>query len=445
MTNILLFALEITVAELLFSLRMQKRKFFWLRLIGWIVAMAGVSALCALLPDIVFSNAVAVSGLYIGLFVLSVLLMMMCYDEKWINVFFCGICAYTLQHMAYGFANLAITCITRTRSPILDLYADGTNASNMFGRETSIAFLVYALCFYTSYGVCFMLFRKAVDKNRQIKIRSAQVPLLIAMGLLIDIALNMMFVYLVPSDVEVMVNIIFSVYSCAACILFLFVLFGLAKNKKLEDEKNFIEYLSKKQTELYDIRKENMELVNMKAHDMKYQLREIGKNQFMPQETISEIERIIIANDAVIKTGYPVLDMLLTDKSMYCGKNDISFTCLADGAAISFMSDADIYSLFGNALDNAIESCMKMDGKAPRIIGMKLAAVDNFVSVNVYNSFDGEIVIRDGLPQTSKSDSAFHGYGMKSIRYIVEKYSGDLQIQTDGSVFNLNILLPIPK
>lgn len=445
MTNIILFTLEITVAEILFSLRMQKRRLFWLRLIGWIAVMAGVAALCVLLPKIVFSNAVAVSGLYIGLFILSVLLMMMCYDEKWINVFFCGICAYTLQHMAYGFANLVITCLTRTRSPILDLYSDGVNASNMFARETSIVLLVYALCFYLAYGISFMLFRKAVDKNRRIKIRSAQVPLLIAMGLLIDIALNMMFVYLVPSDVEVMVNIIFSVYSCAACILFLFVLFGLAKNKKLEDEKNFIEYLSKKQTELYDIRKENMELVNMKAHDMKYQLRELGKNQFMPQETIGEIERVLIANDAVIKTGYPVLDMLLTDKSMYCGKNDISFTCIADGAAISFMSDADIYSLFGNALDNAIESCMKMRGKEPRVIGLKLAAVDNLVTVNVYNSYEGEIVIRDGLPQTSKSDSVFHGYGMKSIRYIVEKYGGDMQILTDGEVFNLNILLPIPQ
>lgn len=63
------------------------------------------------------------------------------------------------------------------------------------------------------------------------------------------------------------------------------------------------------------------------------------------------------------KTGNKVLDTVLTTKSLYCNKHGIIFTCVADGTLLDFMDVMDICSIFGNALDNAIECEMKIPEK----------------------------------------------------------------------------------
>ena len=62
------------------------------------------------------------------------------------------------------------------------------------------------------------------------------------------------------------------------------------------------------------------------------------------------------------------------------------------------------------------------------------------------NFYQGEIRMNaDGYPCTTKSNKDYHGYGIKSIRMVTEKYDGSLSIRTKGDIFNLNILIPIPK
>ena len=56
-----------------------------------------------------------------------------------------------------------------------------------------------------------------------------------------------------------------------------------------------------------------------------------------------------------------------------------------------------------------------------------------------------KIILKDGLPLTTKNDHNSHGYGMKSIRYIVEKYNGNLIIDCNNNIFVLSILLSINK
>ena len=107
------------------------------------------------------------------------------------------------------------------------------------------------------------------------------------------------------------------------------------------------------------------------------------------------------------------------------------------------MSDTDIYSLFGNMIDNAIEAVKHFEpGK--RTIGLSVKNVKNFVVVNIYNRFEGDLSFENGLPLTTKQNRPFHGYGLKSIRNIVEKYNGNMRISTDNHVFSLTIVFLIP-
>ena len=56
----------------------------------------------------------------------------------------------------------------------------------------------------------------------------------------------------------------------------------------------------------------------------------------------------------------------------------------------------------------------------------------------------GEIRFVDGLPQTSKENKEYHGFGTRSIKTLTEKYGGDLKISAENGIFRLSIMLPIP-
>ena len=106
------------------------------------------------------------------------------------------------------------------------------------------------------------------------------------------------------------------------------------------------------------------------------------------------------------------------------------------------MDKTDIYALFGNLVDNAIEAVTKLSDAEKRIIDLTVRGVDNMVAISVSNYFDGNLVTdSDGLPTTTKSNTEYHGFGLKSIKYIVQKYDGDLTITTKDNLFTADIVL----
>ena len=199
-----------------------------------------------------------------------------------------------------------------------------------------------------------------------------------------------------------------------------------------------------KEKEQYLISKENIEIINIKCHDMKHQIRKIKNNEHVDDSIIKELEEAVAIYDSIAKTGNKALDVILTEKALYCSKNDIILTYVADGAKLSFMAESDIYSLFGNALDNAIESVLKIKETEKRIIELTIHQINEFVTISIKNSYSGVINFNEnGIPITTKMDTAYHGYGVKSISLIADKYDGNVSFNTKNEIFNLSILLPL--
>ena len=67
----------------------------------------------------------------------------------------------------------------------------------------------------------------------------------------------------------------------------------------------------------------------------------------------------------------------------------------------------------------------------------------NFLIIRFENYYEGDILFDKGLPVTTKKQKAAHGYGLKSLRYTVHKYGGEVNINTDGNWFCLGILIPL--
>ena len=138
-----------------------------------------------------------------------------------------------------------------------------------------------------------------------------------------------------------------------------------------------------------------------------------------------------------------MLDTILFSKQLYCAKHRIAMMVVADGARLGFMDVMDICSVFGNALDNAIESVLKLPDKEKRLIRIAVYTQNNFLMIRVENYFEGPLQMEDGEFKTTKRDKGRHGYGIKSIHCIAEKYGGSVSAEAQDNWFHLRVLLPI--
>ena len=215
----------------------------------------------------------------------------------------------------------------------------------------------------------------------------------------------------------------------------------------LRSELASIQNILHRQFEQYQQSKESIALINRKYHDIKHQIAVVRAETDPAKQSayLAEMEHGIKAYEAQNKTGNQVLDTVLMTKSLQCSEQNIQLTCVADGALLDFMEVMDICTVFGNALDNAIESVLKLDAVKKRLIRVALYSQNNFVIIRIENYFESELRMEDGLPATTKSEKGYHGFGLKSIRYTAEKYSGSLTIRTEDDWFVLRVLIPIPS
>lgn len=195
----------------------------------------------------------------------------------------------------------------------------------------------------------------------------------------------------------------------------------------------------------YQQSQETLDLINYKYHDLKHHIIALRaeENKEKRNAYLDRMEDEIKNYEAQSKTGNKVLDTLLTSKNLYCMRNEISLTYVVDGARLDFMDVMDICSIFGNALDNAIECEKKIGEKEKRMIHVSMFVQQAFLIIRFENYCEGELTFEKNLPVTTKKQAEFHGYGLKSLRHTVHKYGGEVDIDVEDNWFRLKILIPI--
>lgn len=210
---------------------------------------------------------------------------------------------------------------------------------------------------------------------------------------------------------------------------------------ELESVQNILnnQYVQYKQS------REAMDLINYKYHDLKHHIIALRAQESSREREayLDKMEEEIREYEAQNKTGNQVLDTLLTTKQLYCMKHKILLTCVVDGTLFDFMDVMDICSIFGNALDNAIECEKKIQDKERRMIHLSAFSQKNFLIIRFENYCEETLEFTSDLPVTTKSNSRFHGYGLKSLRYTVHKYGGEVHISNEDNCFCLKILIPM--
>lgn len=238
-------------------------------------------------------------------------------------------------------------------------------------------------------------------------------------------------------------------YFCAVTsILFsafvLGILYAFYRISFLRQEEEMLKYLQNEKEKQYEFSKQNMDIINQKCHDLKRQIQALRFSGEAEREDLyQETEKNAEFFDYVVKTDNEILNTILTEKGLICYNRRIRLTCMVQSCDFQRISVIDLYTILSNAIDNAIECASKYKEESKKIISVHISQTGGMLSIMIDNYFDGELIFENGQLKTSKEDSNYHGFGMRSIQMLVKRYQGDIRISHTNLTFSLQIMLPV--
>lgn len=178
-------------------------------------------------------------------------------------------------------------------------------------------------------------------------------------------------------------------------------------------------------------------------HDIKNKLLSVsglladGQIETAVEAIKGEVDFLDEANNGIINSGNPAIDAVLQSKLVTAEKKGIKLDFsvkISDKITVDLL---ELGVLIGNALDNAIEATEKLENTTDKTIFASLITMGGRIVVSVENPVNTEVDInRIG---STKADKVNHGYGIKSMKTIAQKYDGDVFVSCEGNIFTTSI------
>lgn len=236
------------------------------------------------------------------------------------------------------------------------------------------------------------------------------------------------------------------VYAIIGCIFALIIQVYISRWEEERSQAFIMRRLLADSEKQYEQWKNSVDMVHIALHDIKHML---AQAQALAEKTQIELPDLTAMRQwvdgyASIRTGSDVLDVLLRNMADLCRQGHITLNCAVYTDQLKHFDGTRLYFLFNNAIDNAMKSTALVKDPDKRIIDVSIRRFGSSVVIHIWNYYTGELTFVDGLPMT-KRDRQIHGFGMKSIRMIVDQFDGALNIHADNEVFNLDIMLPLAE
>lgn len=343
-----------------------------------------------------------------------------------------AIVAYTIQHMAY-----------QTMVLILDTGLTQRMYESWGADVTSVLYNVFL---YTGYVACYVGSYFAICrpyiKNCKYIFRTISIIVLGVSEFLIINAANAIASNSI-SAWNYQAKAVQAVTLLSFCILLDIIIIGCFELVKKQQQALLMEvnYNMRLESAMKD--NDSIAFINMKCHDLRKKIRFIKEHKDMlSDDDLNQIEEALRIYDTGVKTGSRDLDMLIQARSLYCQAKKIEFTSLIDGNVFGDFEANDVFFLFMNIIDNAIEAADKVEDEAKRIVSIKAAKKQGYILITERNYYVGEIETNpDGSLKTHKEDASSHGFGTKSIAYIANKYGGTVHYEAKDGIFELKAVL----
>ena len=405
----LIFMAWLIFGETLFLFKFERKKHFLIKL-PLVLLSCFIFALIFPIPS---SNSFYSMMMFFLMFLFTYFASFFLFEANWKIRLFSMICGYTSG-----------------------LYDFGTVSLFTGWQDILIYFFSYIIVYY----LIFIIFALRLNKNNFYEAKYDFKFLVVGcVFILSDIVINSIVSWYSTIHFENIYLGIVALINVLCCFIGLFYIFEMFYSNNIKNQMKIIEEIQKKESNQYKISKETIDMINIKCHDFRHQIREFGDNQKIDNEAINNLNKLIRIYDSTYHTENEALNVILNEKTLLCNNKNIRFTCIVDGNALNFIENEDIYSLFGNLIDNSIEAVNQLDDNE-KIISLKIKQVGNIVSISIKNEYKGKIQMENNLPLSKKEDNVHHGFGMKSIKMVCEKYNGNLRLNIENNIFIVTIL-----
>lgn len=394
-------------------------------------------------------------GLYLILFIVSL------FDSKWINItfyfmfnFVFFVAQYQLNIYSAFFHSSILTsvmmsCEVMVYYIILYFLPDFFAKSDIFYNLTIFAILS-KLIFFTVIYILLHFLKGRQDYNE---------PYGKSIFLLTSVPLTSVFVIVtfikisdsctLPPSLNGMLTL-----SAAFLLIINLLVFGIDQyNRKKNMEFTEMQLLLQKETDsaqYYEMLLSQHENQSILIHDIKKHLQSIHTlNTKKEHDKISlYIQELLQSSDLKESSrlcDHEMLNTILARYGRQCLNKHISFHVDIRSGIIDFISDADITSLFCNLLDNAVEAAERTPDSFIEVNACKREKTPFVVITAVNSSRKNPFEKQSGQLITMKAHKYKHGFGIKSIRKIVTKYHGDIQMYYDDNTLTFHTIITLKQ
>lgn len=427
------YAAELGIMTFVFSLPLKRKPKFWTYLTIMACILGALVTVFSIITSILinaFGESFYRKTTYIVYFCLTLptfLLVLLAYDEPFTNRAFIIVSVHVVRNLSrvlFSLITLGIGTVINDPSVYL------------FGFTNDVWLLIY----YPMWGGLVFLFYyllRRFTKNISFRKFDSGIVILLFASLAASFALSALQNHL---------NHLETAWDCflvlMAHLIFLLTLLGaqfiVIRATIAATEKEIVESQIESHIQQFDLLKENMDLINEKAHDLRHQLRAAKlANESIDEKFVDDVEHSLRIYDNSVNTGNPELDMILVDLKFRAAPLSIDVKIMADGKCLGFMDRQHVIALFSNLVENALNYEKRMPDASVRYIQIQIGLQHGFVHIAVENPL-GPVKEKT----EDEKDPRRHGYGMLSMKRIVGVYDGAFTAKEEDGIFKVSITIP---
>lgn len=416
---------EVLAAVALFCLPLRRRGRLVLWPVWFALCVIQFQAMFSVLAPRMGAQIIIVLAYSLSSYLCGLLFALLCCRITISEAMYCTSSAYLTQHFAY--------CLYTFFVP-----------ESVERMEFQSGWL-YVLLYGGTYLAAYLLFARRLPTHGRYDLKVTHSIGMTVGALLVALVLSAFSQQLQPEN-EYFYRICL-LHAMAFCVYALWAQLSQQKRLTLRHDLDVQQQLWVQQKAQYETAMQNVDVINQKCHDLKHQIAALKliSDEAQRDNSIRSLEQSVMIYDAIAESGNKILDAVLTEKSLLCEAKGVELTCMADGKCLDLMDAVDLYTLVGNVLDNAIESAVQLPNPEQRTISFMAFSRAGLIFLQVENYYQGELQFDENLPRTSKSNADYHGFGLKSIQSISEKYGGFLTVQAEDHIFLLRVTLPMTE
>ncbi len=365
------------------------------------------------------------------------------------NFLICRICFQT--KITQAVFNTAILAVTMLITELIIVYV----SKSVFGTEVlehttnDLIFTIQSICSKLLYFLAAYLLSKlstSENRNDTIKVKSLLLLLLPVSSIVVLHCIARSAERVDYDNITYIVFIVSAILLMYANIAVFWVHESLIKTQRENTELQLQAQKAELDTEYYTLLQNQYENSNILIHDIKRHLLSI--KDLADENDCDGIKHYIdnLYSEYEVKnikkySNHKLVNAIINRYAKVFSDSGITFNCDIRSIDFSFIDDNDLTSLLDNLLENALEA--SRDSEEKKVDLLITPTNVNYISLTLNNSCSTAPNIKNGKLITTKKKTAPHGYGIKSIKRIADKYDGDVSFEYDSAIqmFHIGIIL----